>query len=767
MTANFEFEKESQQILEHAQSIARERKHEFICVEHLLAALTLSETGNELIAACGGDSDALIKRLEDFFRYKIHSHPNDGYFEPLQTLGLQRVIQSAVLHTQFSSSEKLTPGDLLVALFNETESHAVYYLREQGITKLSLLEVLTDFSPDDHDENSDTDVEEEGNPSRDKEQKDPLAKYATDLTAKAKAGELDPVIGRDKEIERAIQVLSRRTKNNPLFVGDQGVGKTALVEGIAQRVVAGEVPERMKNFKIFALDLGSLLAGTRYRGDFEERLKGVLKKLKEIPGAVLFLDEIHTIVGAGATTGTTLDAANILKPVLTNGQLRCIGSTTFDEYKTVFEKDRALARRFLKIEVIEPSIPDTIKILDGLRSRFEKHHGVHYSPSAIRAAAELSAKHINERFLPDKAIDVLDEAGAIVSLKEEKRGKTDRTPTVTPSTIEEVVSKIAKIPPQSVSTSEKERLQQLEPDLLSAVYGQENAVKQVAQSVRRARAGLSSERKPIGSFLFVGPTGVGKTEVAKQLAKTMGLELIRFDMSEYQEKHAVARFIGAPPGYVGYEQGGQLTDAIIRHPHAVLLLDEIEKAHPDIFNILLQVMDNAALTDSTGRKADFRNVILILTSNVGSESIHGRSIGFSNESSGVGIGAVEKAFLPEFRNRLDAMIRFNALPVEIAERIVEKFIDEIRTQLLPKGISIIVSPKARKFFVERGFSPQYGARSLGRLIQSELKDRLADSILFGELQKGGIARIEIVNGEITIALEPIAPGKKKSKVVQR
>jgi ATP-dependent Clp protease ATP-binding subunit ClpA len=755
MSANFEFDKETGETLERARALAIEKRHEYVCLEHLLAAIIESSSGAELLQRAGVETSELRKRLEDFFLFKLHTLPEGTRYEPFQTLGLQRVVQSAVLHTQFSSSDRLTVGDLMVSLFNEKDSHAVFFLEEVGASKLTILEALTD------------ELEEQselfGEPAEDEEMaeesgtdKDPLARYTTELTEKARTGELDPLIGRDSEIERAIQVLSRRTKNNPLFVGDQGVGKTALVEGIAQRIVAGEVPTRMKQFRIFSLDLGGLLAGTRYRGDFEQRLKGVMKRLEQIPGAVLFIDEIHTIIGAGATSGTTLDAANILKPALS--KMRCIGSTTFDEYKTVFEKDRALARRFLKIEVLEPSVEDTIKILQGLRSRFEEHHGVRYTPAALKTAVELSAKFINERFLPDKAIDVLDEAGAVVSLRGEKKNTASQT--VSPTIIEEVVAKIARIPPQSVTTSERERLAQLEGDLLKVVFGQDEAVRQVAQAVRRARAGLSQERKPIGSFLFVGPTGVGKTEVSKQLAKTLGLELIRFDMSEYQEKHAVSRFIGAPPGYVGHEQGGQLTDAIIRHPHAVLLLDEIEKAHPDIFNILLQVMDNAQLTDSTGRKADFRNAIIILTSNVGSESIHGRAIGFANDTPGVGLGAVEKAFLPEFRNRLDAIVRFNALPLEIAERIVEKFIDEVRAQLLPKGVSLVVSPNARRHFVERGFSPQYGARSLGRLIQAELKDKLADAILFGELQKGGLAEIDYVNDELKVTFCKVEARKK-------
>ena len=751
MAEGFELEPEARRAIEKSAEIARTWRHEFICVEHLLAAITDSSSGQDILQRCSASPAHLRAKLDDFFQYRLSQFIGHTSHEPIQTIGYQRVVQSAVIHAQYSSADKLTIGDLLVSIYQESESHGVFFLLELGVTKIKVLEAISaaeepeEFEPHRHEDEDGKEQALKG---------DLLKRYTTDLTLKASEGRLDPVIGRESEIERCIQILSRRNKNNPLFVGDQGVGKTAIVEGLAQRIISGEVPQKMHGFRIFALDLGSLLAGTRYRGDFEERLKGVLKKLKTIPGAILFIDEIHTIVGAGATSGTTLDAANILKPILTTGELRCIGSTTFDEYKTVFEKDRALARRFLKVEVLEPSIADTVKILDGLKAKFEDHHHVRYAPGAIKAAVELSAKFINERFLPDKAIDVIDEAGAFVSLKHERQDEEKR-PSVKISVIEEIISRIAKIPPQSVSQSEKEKLRTLEEDLLKVVFGQDEAVKRVAQAVRRARAGLVPERKPIGSFLFVGPTGVGKTEVAKQLAKSLGLELLRFDMSEYQEKHAVARFIGAPPGYVGHEQGGQLTDSVIRHPHSVLLLDEVEKAHLDILNVLLQVMDNAELTDSTGRKADFRNVIIILTSNVGSEAIHGRSIGFQDDKPKMGMGAVEKTFLPEFRNRLDAIVAFKALPTEIAERIVDKFIDEIRTQLLPKKVSVIISPEARRYFLDKGFNPQYGARSLGRVIQSELKDALADAILFGELQHGGLARIECENSTLKVDFEPL------------
>jgi ATP-dependent Clp protease ATP-binding subunit ClpA len=597
----------------------------------------------------------------------------------------------------------------------------------------------------------------------------PLERYTTELNELAKAGKLDPLIGREKEIERAVQVLSRRNKNNPLFVGDQGVGKTALVEGLAQKIVSGEVPAKLRHLRIFALDLGALLAGTRYRGDFEERLKAVLKELAAIPGAVLFIDEIHTIVGAGSTTGSTIDAANLLKPVLTQGKLRCIGSTTFEEYKNHFEKDRALARRFLRIDVSEPSVAEAVQILKGLQARFEEHHGVKYADDALSAAAELAAKYINERFLPDKAIDVLDEAGAVTSLSSGERVEGAAAPAVDVAAVEQIVSKIAKVPTQTVSTSDREKLKHLEDDLRRAVFGQDEAIKALCRAIRRSRAGLSQEAKPVGAFLFVGPTGVGKTEVSRQLAKTLGLELVRFDMSEYMEKHAVSRLIGAPPGYVGFEQGGLLTDAIIRHPHSVLLLDEIEKAHPDLFNILLQVMDNASLTDHTGRKADFRHVILVMTSNVGSENAVGAPIGFSNTVRGTDQAAIEKTFRPEFRNRLDATIKFRSLPGEILEQVVEKFVAEISAQASIKGVTLLLSDEARKWLATTAYKPEFGARSIHRLIQAEVKDPLADAILFGPLDKGGVARLVIENDALKLRFEgkPLEPAVAPSKVEEK
>lgn len=755
------FDRDVQKTLLRAAQEAKDRGHEFICLEHLLFAVIQHEEGARIVRACGGNVEQLRKRLEDFFAYKLEHLDLPANIEAHQTLAFQRALQSAIIHTQHSSAERLTIGDLLAAIFSERDSHAVFFLHEQGVSRLSVLEVISHSEEDEPIEIIDSEEGEfDEEPRRGREQ-DALTKYAVELNALAREGKIDPLIGRDKEIERAVQVLCRRTKNNPLFVGDQGVGKTAIVEGLALRIVDAAVPKKIRHLRIFAVDMGSLIAGTRYRGDFEQRLKGVIKGLEEIPGAVLFLDEIHTIVGAGATSGGTLDAANLLKPMLTGGKIRCIGSTTFEEYKSHFEKDRALARRFLKIEVLEPSVDETVKILEGLKSRFEDHHGVRYSSPSLRSAAELAAKHINERFLPDKAIDVIDEAGAATSLQ--KGEKSDKPPLVQPALIEQIVAKIAKVPTKTVSTSDKDKLKELEVEVKKAVYGQEEAITALCRSIRRARAGLTQEAKPIGSFLFVGPTGVGKTEVAKQIAKVLGLELLRFDMSEYMEKHSVARLIGAPPGYVGYDQGGLLTDAIIRRPHSVLLLDEIEKAHPDLFNILLQVMDNAALTDTSGRKADFRNVILIMTSNVGSEGIHGQPIGFGNTTVSTAQGAIEKTFRPEFRNRLDMVVKFNPLPPEIVERIVDKFIDEVQVQVREKNVLVVLTHEARRWFAEHGYNAQFGARAIHRLVQSELKDPLADAILFGPLDRGGTVTVAVQDDKISLSFDTAKPPPVKLK----
>ena len=745
------FDKNAERAIQNAAEIAKSRRHEYVCLEHLLYAILSNEDGAALVRALGGKIDTLKAQIEDYFATKLETVParKKGY-EPTHTLGFQRAVESAIIHIEFSSAKSLTIGDLLVCLFTEKDSHAVHFLEKQGITRLRVLEHIS------HGERAGTGAGESGK-AVDPEDETPaarspeemLANFTVDLNAKAKEGLIDPLIGRTDEMDRAVQVLSRRNKNNPLFVGDQGVGKTAIVEGMAQRIVDGQVPEKLKHLRLFSLDMGSLIAGTRYRGDFEERLKGVLKALDKIPGAVLFLDEIHTIVGAGSTSGSTLDAANILKPVLTGGKVRAIGSTTFEEYKKSFTKDRALARRFLKIDVNEPSIDDTTKILEGLQSRFEEHHGVKYAKDSLRIAAELAGKYINDRFLPDKAIDVIDEAGAIAALAGE--------PEVTPLMIEQIVAKIAKIPEKTVTLSDRDRLKRLEPDLRETVFGQEDAIAGIAKSIRRSRAGLGQDHKPVGSFLFVGPTGVGKTELCKQLAKTLGIELLRFDMSEYMEKHTVARLIGAPPGYIGYEQGGLLTDAIIRTPHCVLLLDEIEKAHPDLFNILLQVMDNASLTDTTGRKADFRNVILIMTSNAGSDSAYGRPIGFDDKPVTQNMGAVEKMFRPEFRNRLDMIVKFKPLPHVIVEKIVSKFVVEIADKVKAQGVTIELTEAARSWLATKGYSPQYGARSIGRLVQTEIKDRLADELLFGQLEQGGRVVIDVANDQIKIVVEGLSP----------
>ena len=742
------FDKNAERAIQKSAEIAKARRHEYVCVEHLLYAILENEDGAKLVQSAGGKIDGLKNMLEDFFATKLETvSARKKNYEPTHTIAFQRAVESAIVHIEYSSAKSLTIGDLLVCIFTEKGSHAAHYLEAQGVTRLRVLEHLS------HGERAGAgagtpapkqDAEDEAAPAGSPEQM--LASYAVDLNARAKEGLIDPLIGRADELERAVQVLSRRNKNNPIFVGDQGVGKTAIVEGLAQRVVDGKVPEKLKNLHFFSLDMGTLIAGTRFRGDFEERLKGVVKALENRPGSVLFLDEIHTIVGAGSTSGGTLDAGNILKPVLTGGKIRCVGSTTFEEYKKAFLKDRALARRFQKIDVLEPSVDDTTKILEGLQSRFEDHHGIKYTAGSMRLAAELAGKYINDRFLPDKAIDVIDEAGAIASLA----GETE----VTPLMIEKMVAKIAKIPEKTVNISDRDRLKKLEPDLRETVFGQEDAIAGIAKSIRRSRAGLAQDQKPVGSFLFVGPTGVGKTELCKQLAKTLGIELIRFDMSDYMEKINVSRLVGAAPGYVGYEEGGQLTDAIIRHPHCVLLLDEIEKAHPDIFNILLQVMDNASLTDSQGRKADFRNVILIMTSNAGSESM-GRSIGFDDKPASQNNAAVEKMFRPEFRNRLDMIVKFKPLPQSIVEKIVTKFVGEITEKVKSQGVTIELTEAARAWLAHKGYSSQYGARSIGRLVQTEIKDKLADELLFGQLEKGGRVVVDVVDDKIAIVVSEL------------
>ena len=745
--------KELERTLNTALKEAKGRRHEYVCLEHLLYALLEDKDATGAIVNCGGDIDRLRKGLEEFFQTHLEALPEGSEQQPQQTLSFHRVLQRAVIHAQSAEKKEINGGNILVAMFREPDCYAVYLLEEQGITRFDVVNYISHgiskIATREEWPQSDEEQSEEEKPGR---RVNPLEAFTVNLVAKAQQGNIDPLIGRDDEIERTIHVLCRRRKNNPIYVGDPGVGKTALAEGLALKIHHGEVPDVLKDAVIYALDMGALLAGTKFRGDFEARLKGVLTGLKKQPNSILFIDEIHTIVGAGATSGGSMDASNILKPTLASGELKCIGSTTYHDYKSYFERDRALARRFQKIEVPEPTQDEAYKILEGLKPHYEKHHGVHYSAGAIRAAVQLSAKHINDRKLPDKAIDVIDEVGAAVKIQPpEKRKKM-----IGPKDIERIVAKIAKIPPRSVSTSDKEQLQNLERDLKLTVFGQDAAIETLASTIKLSRSGLGHPEKPIGCFLFSGPTGVGKTEVAKQLAQVMGIEFIRFDMSEYMEKHTVSRLIGAPPGYVGFDQGGLLTDAINRNPYAVLLLDEIEKAHPDLFNILLQVMDHAALTDNNGKKADFRNIILIMTTNAGAREMSGAPLGFGAPSkAGKGKEAIEKMFSPEFRNRLDAMIVFNALDMGIIERVVDKFIVELDHQLNEKKVFLQLTPKARRWLAERGYDPSFGARPMARLIQNEIKRVLADEILFGSLQGGGNVEVDENDGKLVFAYSPL------------
>ena len=739
--------KELEGTLKTALKEAQGRRHEYLCLEHLLYALLQDKDASRAIINCGGDIERLRKSLEEFFNGELETLPAGFDQEPQQTLSFHRVLQRAVIHAQSAERKEINGGNLLIAMFRESDSYAVYLLEDQGITRFDVVNYvshgISKISTGEDWPQSEQEHDDEEKPAQ---RVKPLQAFTVNLVNKAGQGSIDPLIGRDDEIERTIHVLCRRRKNNPIYVGDPGVGKTALAEGLALKIHRGEVPDALKDAVIYALDMGALLAGTKFRGDFEARLKGVLAGLSKQPNSILFIDEIHTVVGAGATSGGSMDASNILKPALASGELKCIGSTTYHDYKSYFERDRALARRFQKIEIPEPSVDEAYKILQGLKPHYEKHHGVHYSTTALHAAVELSAKHINDRRLPDKAIDVIDEVGAAVKiLPPEKRKKI-----IGPKDIEKIVAKIAKIPPRSVSTSDREQLQNLERDLKLTVFGQDVAVEMLASTIKLSRSGLGHPEKPIGCFLFSGPTGVGKTEMAKQLAHTMGIEFIRFDMSEYMEKHTVSRLIGAPPGYVGFDQGGLLTDAINKSPYAVLLLDEIEKAHPDLFNILLQVMDHATLTDNNGRKADFRNVILIMTTNAGAREMSGAPLGFGAQSNvGKGKEAIEKMFSPEFRNRLDAMITFNSLSMEVIEKVVDKFIMELDEQLNEKRVFLQLTTKARRWFAERGYDPTFGARPMARLIQNEIKRVLADDILFGKLQNGGKVTVDENEGKLT------------------
>ena len=730
---------------------AKKRRHEYVSTEHILFAILFDQTGIEIIENCGGDVESLKQELEKFFSERVESIPEDQEYVLQQTLGFQRVIQRAVNHARSAEKPEVNVSDIMASIFLEKDSFAEYFLSSQGLTRLDVLSYISHEVPQDPFLGGRNPSSKSADAKEKKEQSSPLEAFTVDLVQKAAEGRLDPLIGREPELERTLQVLCRRRKNNPVFVGDPGVGKTAIAEGLAQRIHAAQVPALLQDVRIYALDLGGLLAGTKYRGDFEKRLKGVIAELKERPNAVLFIDEIHTIVGAGATSGGSMDASNILKPVLTSGELRCIGSSTYEEYKNHFEKDRALSRRFEKIEIREPSQPETVSILKGLKSRYEEHHEIVYTDAALKAAVELSAKYVNDRFLPDKAIDVIDEAGAYVRLS----GNTRRTK-INPSDIEKIVAKMAKIPTQSVSTSDKAKLESLDERLKGVVFGQDDAIGSMVTSIKRSRAGLGMPGKPVGSFLFTGPTGVGKTEVALQLARLLNVEFLRFDMSEYMEKHAVSRLIGAPPGYVGFDQGGLLTDGIRKHPHSVLLIDEIEKAHPDIYNILLQVMDHATLTDNNGKKADFRNVIVIMTSNAGTREMSTSAIGFGDkqkETEGKGQQAIERFFSPEFRNRLDGIIQFHALTVAVMEQIVDKFIDELNTQLSGKKVFINISDKVRNWLARHGHDPKYGARPLARLIQLEIKDKLADEILFGRLTKGGVVFVDREAESLTFRMD--------------
>ncbi|KHK04360.1 ATP-dependent Clp protease ATP-binding subunit ClpA [Desulfovibrio sp. TomC] len=731
--------KKLERVLTSAVKEVKRRHHEYLTLEHLLYAMLLEDTGRDILVHCGANVVRLKHQLERFFTDHMETLPQDTNSEVVQTLGVQRVLQRAIMQMQSSGKQQVEVGDVLAATFDEEDSYAVYYLKSHNISRLDVLEYIS------HGGGKET--ASEGGDSGSEEQREgkaggsALEQYTVDLVAKARKGEIDPLIGRDQELTRTIHVLLRRRKNNPIFVGDPGVGKTALAEGLALRIVNGDVPESFRDTLIYALDMGALLAGTKYRGDFEQRLKGVLSELEQKPGAILFVDEIHTIVGAGATSGGTLDASNILKPVLGSGKLRCIGSTTYEEYKNHFEKDRALSRRFQHIDVAEPTVEEAVEIVKGLRSYYEAHHGVRYTPASLRAAVELSARHINDRFLPDKAIDVIDEAGAV-----RKLAGTEAKGAIGVAEMEKVVAAMAKIPAARVTSSDKVRLENLEGELKNLVFGQNEAVDGIAKAILRARAGLANAGKPTGSFLLAGPTGVGKTELAKQLAAVLGINFVRFDMSEYMEKHAVARLIGSPPGYVGFEQGGLLTDAIRKHPYSVLLLDEIEKAHPDMFSILLQVMDYATLTDNSGRKADFGHVILLMTTNAGAREMAAKSIGFGankpGEAADKGKKAIERLFSPEFRNRLDDIISFKPLVPEVMDRIVHKFIRELNTQMAEKRVFVRLTPAAAARLAEKGFDADYGARPLSRVIQVEIKDTLAQEMLFGKLQKGGEAVVD-------------------------
>ena len=725
---------------------ARELRHEFITVEHLLLALTENDSAVDVLLSCGADMNSLSNQLTAFIDDNTPILDEGEERETTPTLGFQRVLQRAVFHVQSSGKEEVMGANVLVAIFGEQESHAVYLLGELDISRLDVLNYISHgiSKSSDREEKYSADAETQIQDDSEREAK-PLEKFAVNLNEQAKQGKIDPLIGRSKELERSMQILCRRRKNNPLLVGEAGVGKTAIAEGLAKKIVDGEVPEVLSQSTVYSLDMGALIAGTKYRGDFEKRLKGVLNQLDQESGAILFIDEIHTIIGAGAASGGVMDASNLIKPKLASGELKCMGSTTYQEYRGIFEKDRALARRFQKIEIPEPSVDETFKILRGLRKQFETFHQVKYSDKALKAAAELSARYINDRFLPDKAIDIIDEAGAAVKLKP----VNSRKKSISLNDIETIVAKIARIPSKQVSLNDTQVLKNLERNLKLVVYGQDEAISTLSTSIKLSRSGLGDEEKPIGSFLLAGPTGVGKTEVTRQLATILGIELIRFDMSEYMERHTVSRLIGAPPGYVGFDQGGLLTDAVLKAPHSVLLLDEIEKAHPDVFNILLQVMDHGTLTDANGRQVDFRNVIVVMTTNEGAATVSRNSVGFTHQDhTSDGMEALKRLFTPEFRNRLDAIIQFAPLDERTLSSVVDKFIAQLESQLSQKKVDLIVDEAARSWIGKKGYDPQMGARPMARVLQEHIKRPLSEAILFGDLAKGGVVHVSVVDNEL-------------------
>jgi len=744
--------KELEFTLNHAFTQARERKHEFMTVEHLLLALLENRSALEVLNGCNLDVSRLRVEIDKFIDETTPLLPDNDEQEIQPTIGFQRVLQRAVFHVQSSGRKEVTGANVLVAIFGEQESQAQYLLSLQGMSRLDAVNYMshgvTRTGDDMEDESLGNEMDEDREPGP--SVRSPLQEYTTNLNELAMLGKIDPLIGRDQEIERTIQILCRRRKNNPLLVGEAGVGKTAIAEGLAKQIADKQVPQVLAESTIYSLDLGGLVAGTKYRGDFEKRLKAVLAQLKEKPEAILFIDEIHTVIGAGSASGGVMDASNLIKPVLATGELRCIGSTTYQEFRGIFEKDRALARRFQKIDISEPTVEETIEILQGLKSRFEAHHDIIYTSEALRSAAELSERYINDRHLPDKAIDVIDEAGASIQLQP----LDSRQKQVDVEDIESIVSKMARIPPKSVSVSDVEALRSLDRDLKMVVFGQNDAIDTLTSAMRMSRTGLGGEQKPVGSFLFTGPTGVGKTEVTRQLAIILGIKLIRFDMSEYMERHTVSRLIGAPPGYVGYDQGGLLTEEITKHPHSVLLLDEIEKAHPDVFNLLLQIMDHGTLTDNNGRKADFRNVVLVMTSNAGAEQISRASIGFTaQDHSSDGMEIVKKTFSPEFRNRLDAIVQFDSLLPEVIRHVVDKFIFDLEAKLEQKGVTLVMEPDAKDWLAEHGYDQKMGARPMERLIKDKISKPLAEELLYGALTEGGLVRVYVADEELKFALE--------------